>query len=264
MKPLLAVVIVLAAAAIVGGGLYVWLSVPQPRTASTVAVLSPQNGDSWEIGSTHTIAWTASNIPAEDKISVTLRRVPPPPLQTEGQEFDPIIFVNLPNTGSADWTIADAYPAGTYVLGVNGYKSVPVTDAVTVESAPFQITRPQVIGGQKDEHGCLVAAGYSWCDAKSRCIRVWEEYCTAAEAKTALFVCADSKNITATFYPKDDKFVDLVLSDGRAMTIPRAISASGARYAKADESFVFWNKGDTAFVTENGATTYSDCSTSTQ
>ena len=45
------------------------------------------------------------------------------------------------------------------------------------------------------------------------------------------------------------------------MTVPHAISASGARYAKPDESFVFWNKGDTAFITEgaNSAETYSAC-----
>ena len=30
----------------------------------------------------------------------------------------------------------------------------------------------------------------------------------------------------------------------------QVISGSGARYANADESFVFWNKGNTAFVTE--------------
>ena len=35
----------------------------------------------------------------------------------------------------------------------------------------------------------------------------------------------------------------------------------GARYANADESFVFWNKGDTAFVTEGAADTmtFKDC-----
>lgn len=120
----------------------------------------------------------------------------------------------------------------------------------------------RTIGGQKDSHGCLIAAGYSWCEAKNTCIRQWEEYCTAAAQKTVTFACSDSKTIIATFYLQDDKFVDLKLIDGRNMSIPHAISASGARYAKSDESFVFWNKGDTAFVTE-GATssveTYSNC-----
>jgi membrane-bound inhibitor of C-type lysozyme len=122
----------------------------------------------------------------------------------------------------------------------------------------------KLIGGQKDEHGCLVAAGYSWCEAKQNCIRQWEEYCTATKPKTVVFGCDDSKKITASFYIGDDKFVDLVLSDGRKMSIPHAISASGARYAKAGESFVFWNKGDTAFITENGTTTFLDCAINAQ
>jgi membrane-bound inhibitor of C-type lysozyme len=45
------------------------------------------------------------------------------------------------------------------------------------------------------------------------------------------------------------------------MELPQVISGSGARYANADESFVFWNKGDTAFVTEGSDDnmTYKDC-----
>ncbi|MCX6702673.1 MAG: MliC family protein [Candidatus Wolfebacteria bacterium] len=63
------------------------------------------------------------------------------------------------------------------------------------------------------------------------------------------FKCDDKKSIFTIFYPKNDTRVDIILSDGRKMSVPRAISASGARYANADESFVFWNKGDTAFIT---------------
>ncbi len=127
-----------------------------------------------------------------------------------------------------------------------------------------RLEKPQPIGGQKDAHGCLVAAGYSWCDARKECERPWERYCTTATPKAATFICADEKSISAIFYPSDDKYVDLVLSDGRALSVPHAISASGARYAKADESFVFWNKGDTAFITEKGTTTFSGCAITTQ
>ena len=73
------------------------------------------------------------------------------------------------------------------------------------------------------------------------------------------FVCPDQKSITATFHLPDDASVDVTLSDGRTMNLPHAISASGARYANADESFVFWNKGTSAFVEENGTTTYDNC-----
>jgi hypothetical protein len=36
----------------------------------------------------------------------------------------------------------------------------------------------QIVGGDKDEHGCIPSAGYTWCEAKQKCIRQWEENCT--------------------------------------------------------------------------------------
>jgi hypothetical protein len=46
----------------------------------------------------------------------------------------------------------------------------------------FQRTEQQqekLIGGDKDAHGCLIAAGYSWCEVKNKCLRSWEEKCEA-------------------------------------------------------------------------------------
>jgi len=44
---------------------------------------------------------------------------------------------------------------------------------------------PVIVGGDKDSHGCIGSAGYSWCEVKQKCIRVWEEFCDIdAEAKT--------------------------------------------------------------------------------
>jgi membrane-bound inhibitor of C-type lysozyme len=77
---------------------------------------------------------------------------------------------------------------------------------------------------------------------------------------TATFKCQGGKSIGATFYASS---VNLKLSDGRSLTVPQAMSATGARYVNKDETFVFWNKGDTAFVTEgkDGKETYSGCAT---
>jgi membrane-bound inhibitor of C-type lysozyme len=82
---------------------------------------------------------------------------------------------------------------------------------------------------------------------------------SAADAIASVtYTCAGGKTIAATYY--SDR-VDLVLGDGRTMTLPQAMAASGIRYANADETFVFWSKGKTAFVTEGKAadTTYADC-----
>ncbi len=92
---------------------------------------------------------------------------------------------------------------------------------------------------------------------------------------TATFACAKDKSIKATFHqgssapaapapgepPRPTGSVHLVLSDGRSLTLPQTISADGARYANPDESFIFWNVGNTAFIEENGKQTYSDCVT---
>jgi membrane-bound inhibitor of C-type lysozyme len=77
-----------------------------------------------------------------------------------------------------------------------------------------------------------------------------------ADITDALFVCDNKKAIGANFHKKG---VILNLSDGRVITLPQTISASGARYANVDESFVFWNKGDTSFVDESGVRTFENC-----
>lgn len=33
---------------------------------------------------------------------------------------------------------------------------------------------PQVIGGERDEHGCLGPAGYTWSEEAQACLREWE------------------------------------------------------------------------------------------
>ena len=44
---------------------------------------------------------------------------------------------------------------------------------------PTEQNSPKSIGGERDSHGCLVAAGYSWCEVKNKCLRSWEEKCEA-------------------------------------------------------------------------------------
>ena len=84
------------------------------------------------------------------------------------------------------------------------------------------------------------------------------EALTTDVINSAILNCADNKTIQAVFL-KDN--VSLTLSDGRHLQLPQGMSGSGARYVNTDESFVFWNKGDTAFIEEGKDTTYKDCMT---
>jgi membrane-bound inhibitor of C-type lysozyme len=74
----------------------------------------------------------------------------------------------------------------------------------------------------------------------------------------AVFACPDNKAIYAEFTKNQ---VSLILSDGRKIILPQVISGSGARYANSNETFIFWNKGNGAFIEENEFTTYQDCVT---
>ena len=40
-----------------------------------------------------------------------------------------------------------------------------------------QLNNNQIVGGDKDEHGCIGSAGYTWCENKQKCLRIWEENC---------------------------------------------------------------------------------------
>lgn len=90
------------------------------------------------------------------------------------------------------------------------------------------------------------------------CVSAALSGCASPSIK-AQYACTGGKTVSAAFVNGTSSRVKLALSDGRTLTVPQAVSASGARYANADESFVFWNKGNTAFIQENGKMTYGDC-----
>ncbi len=47
------------------------------------------------------------------------------------------------------------------------------------------VVKEPLVGGDKDSHGCIGSAGYMWCEAKTKCLRIWEEPCWP-EVTTAL------------------------------------------------------------------------------
>jgi membrane-bound inhibitor of C-type lysozyme len=99
---------------------------------------------------------------------------------------------------------------------------------------------------------------------------------SAAQAQTPVasvqYSCAEGKSLSAAYFdgptrtapdgrPIPGGRVVLTLADGKKLDLPQTLSGSGIRYANQGETFVFWSKGDTAFVEEGpGQTvTYKDC-----
>jgi membrane-bound inhibitor of C-type lysozyme len=96
----------------------------------------------------------------------------------------------------------------------------------------------------------------------------------ASPVATVNYGCAQGKTLVAEYFdgptrtapdgrPIPGGRVVLTLADGKKLTLPQTLSGSGIRYANEGETFVFWSKGDTAFVEEGPSqtVTYQDCVT---
>jgi hypothetical protein len=74
----------------------------------------------------------------------------------------------------------------------------------------FKFTNNQpIVGGDKDSHGCIGSAGYTWCEAKQKCFRAWEEPCgtTKAEIKINIPISLDKIDLS-------NKHIDATTRDG--------------------------------------------------
>ena len=76
---------------------------------------------------------------------------------------------------SADILRAASTLAGTVDWG-------PVVDgtSLTMPLAAYY----QLVGNDRDAHGCIPSAGYSWCEAQQKCLRPWEEACNTTMTNT--------------------------------------------------------------------------------
>lgn len=92
------------------------------------------------------------------------------------------------------------------------------------------------------------------------------------------YSCDEDRIITAAYFkgpdatqpeegemPNPTGSVDVAIGDEATTTLSQTISADGARYANADESLVFWSKGDSALVMRDNSMDldYTNCMAAT-
>lgn len=98
-----------------------------------------------------------------------------------------------------------------FELGVNDFESCaerytvayiyPATCETYFGKHFVQGENGQVIGGDRDEHGCLGPAGFSWNEEEQECVREWEE----GEARYQVIdftTCADAGYAVGESYPR--------------------------------------------------------------
>ena len=63
---------------------------------------------------------------------------------------------------------------GILFIGVVWYATGPASDSA---AAPVLFsggsTGEHMVGGDRDKHGCIGSAGYTWCAGLNRCVRPW-------------------------------------------------------------------------------------------
>lgn len=45
----------------------------------------------------------------------------------------------------------------------------------------YVATSQMIVGGQRDDHNCVLDGGYQWCEDTQSCVRSWETYCASLE-----------------------------------------------------------------------------------
>ena len=109
---------------------------------------------------------------------------------------------------------------------------------------PQASTSTPLVGGDRDEHGCIGSAGYSWCETKAKCLRSWEEECPSSTLpivdnssttnKTVILVSnedttkfCDGANMDSAGYAKTitiQKSILLQLADTSSATLAKAVA----------------------------------------
>ena len=88
-------------------------------------------------------------------------------------------FTNLTNMRYGTFTFYNVNAPATPMNESNATAPANTTQPVE-NTTPATNATNGTVGGDRDAHGCIPSAGYSWCEAKQKCLRPLEEQCPAA------------------------------------------------------------------------------------
>lgn len=99
-----------------------------------------------------------------------------------------------------------------------------IYQSVKSETKPEKETKPSpaitnivspttaLVGGDSDKYGCKGSAGYSWCEAKNKCLRAWEEPCQQENDNELIRQALFNKN---NWKENNDITVKISTNDGK-------------------------------------------------
>ena len=72
------------------------------------------------------------------------------------------------------------------ILAVGSVAFMIKNNTINTPVVSISTTTIPIVGNDKDVHGCIGSAGYSWCAVKNKCLRPWEEKCEIISATTTI------------------------------------------------------------------------------
>lgn len=171
-------------------------SVTVPPAPTTVSVTVPNGGESWSIGSTHTLQWSTSNLTGNVRIELS---------RNGGLTFPEVLFTNTANDGMQDWTalgpatstarvrissvssptVADTSDADFAIVQVPGVVAVPLTSGWNMISNPVITVNDSVrqlypTADFPYAFGFNPSGGYFQSFRMLNGVGYWERFATAA------------------------------------------------------------------------------------
>jgi membrane-bound inhibitor of C-type lysozyme len=122
------------------------------------------------------------------------------------------------------------------------------------QSMPAVQPQPQVT--PQADNTVPVSQGLTWDELVARHPNELSD-----PANRTVYTCDGGKTFLARveIKPMGGGKAEVFLKDGTKLVLPQTMSGSGVRYANKGELFVFWTKGNTAFIEEGPVTIYANC-----
>lgn len=107
-----------------------------------------------------------------------------------------------------------------WILLVGIFAFVACNGTAKKEQAPSgkeNQTETKVVGGEKDDHGCLVAAGETWSELKQMCLRLFEQgerlnpITTEGSAVISAFVVVDKEQSKFELFLPNSEHTSVIL-----------------------------------------------------
>lgn len=99
------------------------------------------------------------------------------------------------------------------------------------KNAAAETEKTEIVGDDKDEHGCIASAGYTWSEVQKDCIRLWEKGGRLASVD-------DAENTLFIVFSPDSTQVELFFSEADApneILDRRSLPAGGYAWNMEDD-----------------------------